>query len=273
MRSPRAREPVEVHEKSAHTVQPTGAGRAGVAGFDAASSEGGPEWRATPSGTHKERRELKNPGYEIFIGVLSMLSILNLVLLYVVAERPGPALHPLRDERAAQRDLLRRLLLPPLHGTLEVRLLLPAVRLGRPARQPAVPPGQDPAAVPGPAGLPAAPRVRRPHASCSVLARRPRRQRALHPAADGHPGAGVRQPGHGRHRGGRPRREHHQRVRRALVHDRHDLDRRVRRPVPGDERRAAGGRRSSSSSASASSARSPATWRTCSCRRRTRSRT
>lgn len=34
----------------------------------------------------KERRELKSVGYEIFIGILSILSILNLVLLYVAQE-------------------------------------------------------------------------------------------------------------------------------------------------------------------------------------------
>jgi hypothetical protein len=34
----------------------------------------------------KKRKELRNPGYEIFIGILSILSMLNLVLLYVVAD-------------------------------------------------------------------------------------------------------------------------------------------------------------------------------------------
>jgi hypothetical protein len=34
----------------------------------------------------RKRRELRNPGYEIFIGSLSILSILNLVLLYVAAD-------------------------------------------------------------------------------------------------------------------------------------------------------------------------------------------
>jgi voltage-gated potassium channel len=33
-----------------------------------------------------KRKELRNPGYEIFIGLLSILSILNVVLLYVVAD-------------------------------------------------------------------------------------------------------------------------------------------------------------------------------------------
>src|SRR4051812_34529895 len=32
------------------------------------------------------RRELKNPAYEIFVGILSVLSILNLVLLYAVED-------------------------------------------------------------------------------------------------------------------------------------------------------------------------------------------
>src|SRR4051794_3329455 len=34
----------------------------------------------------RERRELKSIGYEIFIGILSILSIVNLVLLYAVQE-------------------------------------------------------------------------------------------------------------------------------------------------------------------------------------------
>ena len=34
--------------------------------------------------THSPRSELKNTGYEIFIGILSILSILNLVLVYVL---------------------------------------------------------------------------------------------------------------------------------------------------------------------------------------------
>ncbi|KUM33559.1 ion transporter [Arthrobacter sp. EPSL27] len=36
---------------------------------------------------NKERSELKSIGYEIFIGILSILSIVNLVLLYVVQDR------------------------------------------------------------------------------------------------------------------------------------------------------------------------------------------
>jgi hypothetical protein len=37
-----------------------------------------------PAMTHRPRSELKNTGYEIFIGILSMLSILNLLLVYVL---------------------------------------------------------------------------------------------------------------------------------------------------------------------------------------------
>ena len=43
----------------------------------------------------------------------------------------------------------------------------------------------------------------------------------------------VRQPHDARHRAERPGREHHDRLGRPLVHDRHDLDRRLRRPLPG----------------------------------------
>jgi len=35
---------------------------------------------------HKTRSELKSPGYEIFIGALSVLSIVNLILMYVVED-------------------------------------------------------------------------------------------------------------------------------------------------------------------------------------------
>jgi voltage-gated potassium channel len=34
-----------------------------------------------------DRKELKDPGYEIFIGVLSILSILNIVLLYAIKDK------------------------------------------------------------------------------------------------------------------------------------------------------------------------------------------
>jgi ion transport protein len=44
-----------------------------------------PSRRATRP--HKERHELKDVGYEIFIGAISVLSILNLLLMYVVHDK------------------------------------------------------------------------------------------------------------------------------------------------------------------------------------------
>ena len=56
----------------------------------------------------------------------------------VRGRRPEPDTVLQGHERAPQRDLPGRLHLPPVHGRVEVPLLLPPVRLGRPARQPAV---------------------------------------------------------------------------------------------------------------------------------------
>ena len=42
----------------------------------------------------KPSDELKNTGYEIFIGMLSILSILNLVLVYALVQDAEPAEHP-----------------------------------------------------------------------------------------------------------------------------------------------------------------------------------
>ena len=89
------------------------------------------------------------------------------------------------------------------------------------------------------------------------------RQRAVDPAADGHSGARVRQPGHAARRAGRRRRRDRHRLRRVVVRGGHDFHGWLRRSRPGDLR----GRSSvpaSSSSAWASSARSPAIWPTCS---------
>ena len=83
-----------------------------------------------------QHKELKNTGYEIFIGILSILSIVNIVLLYAIDD---PNLDTVLQchERAPQRHLPGRLHVPAVHGRVEVRVLLPPVRLGRPARQPA----------------------------------------------------------------------------------------------------------------------------------------
>ena len=65
---------------------------------------------------------------------------------------------------------------------------------------------------------------------------RPRRQRAAHAAADGHPGARVRQPRDPPRRAERPGSQHHHGVRCPLVQHRHHLDGRLRRPVPRHQR-------------------------------------
>ena len=36
--------------------------------------------------TERSRQELKNPGYEIFVGILSILSIFNIILIYAVRD-------------------------------------------------------------------------------------------------------------------------------------------------------------------------------------------
>ena len=42
-----------------------------------------------PAMARKQRSELKSTGYEIFIGILSILSIVNLFLLYALRTRPS----------------------------------------------------------------------------------------------------------------------------------------------------------------------------------------
>ena len=63
-------------------------------------------------------------------------------------QRRRPRRRAVGHERAAQRHLPRRLHLPPVHRRVEVSLLLPQLRLGRPARQPARRAAQDPAHLP-----------------------------------------------------------------------------------------------------------------------------
>ena len=82
-----------------------------------------------------EHKELKNTGYEIFIGILSVLSIFNIVLLYA-HEDPN-----LDTELLVINVLLSIIFLIDFTYRLftaesKARLLLPPVRLGRPARQP-----------------------------------------------------------------------------------------------------------------------------------------
>ena len=93
------------------------------------------------AGTHQ--RELKNTGYEIFVGILSILSIFNLVLLYAIGR-----LCPRHDfsfhQRDPQRRLPRRLHLPAVRRRIDTpTYFFRMFGWGRPPRQPAVPTGQE----------------------------------------------------------------------------------------------------------------------------------
>jgi hypothetical protein len=72
--------------------------------------------------------ELKNTGYEIFIAVLSVLSIVNLVLMYAIADDNLDTV--IGAMNILQRRLPRRLRLPAVDCRVEVRVLLPRVRVG-----------------------------------------------------------------------------------------------------------------------------------------------
>ena len=108
-----------------------------------------------------EKRELKNIGYEIFIGALSILSIINLVLLawFVQDENIQTVLY-----------VINAIMMPIFLGdfiyrlyTAESRsvLFLPRLRLGGPALQPSVSTTQAPAHIPAVACDPAVHGVRR----------------------------------------------------------------------------------------------------------------
>ena len=101
------------------------------------------------------RRELKNTGYEIFIGILSILSILNLVLLYAVEDaEPGHVLYVMNALLSAifLADFTYRL----LTRRVEVAATSSATSAG-PTCSPACPfqQAEDPARLPPRPGLPA----------------------------------------------------------------------------------------------------------------------
>ena len=81
-----------------------------------------------------ERAELQNPGYEIFIAALSILSIVNLLLMTLVDDKNLDYVL-LDHERAPEPDPVHGLLRAVQDGRVPVRLLLPQLRLGRPAGQ------------------------------------------------------------------------------------------------------------------------------------------
>ena len=100
------------------------------------SAKRGPSREESMAEAAAQRKELKNTGYEIFIGILSILSIVNLVLLYAIKDESlDTVLFVMNGLLSAH--LPGRLHLSAVHRRVEGRLLLPPVRLGRPARQPA----------------------------------------------------------------------------------------------------------------------------------------
>ncbi len=91
--------------------------------------------------------ELKSTNYEIFIGMLSVLSILNIVFMYAFLQDGN-----LQNILSAMNTLLSAIFMGDFvyrisDRSVEVGLLLPRVRLGGPPREPAVRPAEDIASV------------------------------------------------------------------------------------------------------------------------------
>ena len=181
------------------------------------------------------RTELKDTGYELFIGALSVLSILNLVLMYVVRDPDldtvllvmngllstillidfvyrlltAPSRSAYFFRQFGWADLLASLPFPQLKILRVFRL----VRVGRLLRARTAA-GTSSAASPS-------------NRAGSAL---------LTPGPHGHPGARVRQPVDAAPRAGRAGANITHGLRRHLVRHRHHLHGRLRRPVPGDDR-------------------------------------
>ena len=137
-------------------------------------------------------------------------------------------------EHPLQRHLPRGLRVSADDGAAPRSLLLPALRMGGPPGQPAVRRAQDPATVPGRPGRPPHARGRAAH-HLAHPHQGPGRERVVRAAAHGRAGAAVRKPHHALPRGARTRSEHHHGLRCPVVHDRHHLDRRLRRLLPGHQ--------------------------------------
>ena len=94
-----------------------------------------------------KHRELKNIGYELFIGALSILSILNLILGQLYKD---PNLDDvLYIMNAIMTPIfLGDFVLSPLYDGVEIDLLLARLWLGRPAVKLTLSAIQDPACLP-----------------------------------------------------------------------------------------------------------------------------
>jgi hypothetical protein len=147
--------------------------------------------------------------------------------------------------RAIQRRTCpdpRRLHMSVIHRAIRERVLLPAFRMGGPARRPAFPATEGPSHLPPGPCLPATAHGRHPSHRAHPC-QRPRLECALRAAADGHPRAPVPKPDDARDRAERRRCQYHDCIGCTLVHDRHDLHGGLRRPVPSDQPREAVRRR------------------------------
>ena len=183
--------------------------------------------------TAKQPRELKNIGYEIFIGLLSILSILNLVLQVVFRDPSmdtvvlvmnalfmpiflGDFLYRLFTAESKSGYFFRNFGWADLLSSLPFAQfkILRVFRLWRVIR------------------LDAELRLAQPGAR---IRRRSRRERLVDGCLPGLLRPGVRLPGSALRRAILPQREHHQRFRRDLVGLRHHHHRRLRRSVPGDQ--------------------------------------
>ena len=135
--------------------------------------------------------ELKSTGYEIFIGFLSILTILNVALIYL-ADDPNldTVIYTLNGlfSFIFRCDFAYRLLTSDSKSRYFLREFGWADLLARPA----VPAGEGATNLPAHASFPPTPRIwhqgHRPQPGCGSS-----RQRPLHSVADGNPRARIRQ--------------------------------------------------------------------------------
>jgi hypothetical protein len=111
------------------------------------------------SANTSSQAELGNIEYEIFIGALTVLSLVNIVLILLLRDQ---ALQNRRlyAQHPVQHCFCHRLPRQTPSGTLANRLRLPPVWLGRSARKPPVSASETPETLPAYPGGPTAPPIR-----------------------------------------------------------------------------------------------------------------